>query len=77
MLEQNVSLEIDKTYAKLKVALAQKGCRITSYESPKRILVKQGSLWGMSPKTAKKNIEVNLTSVEARNSGKISLQHKS
>ena len=65
LLEQTVSLEIDQTYANLKAALFNKGCKIISEESPKRILVKQGSLWGMSPKTAKKTIEVNLASVDS------------
>ena len=32
-----------------------------SEEPPRQILVKQGSLWGISPKTAKKLLQFNLT----------------
>jgi hypothetical protein len=63
MREQTVSSEIDKAYADLKAALIQKDLRITFEEVPKRILVKQGSLWGLSPKTAKKTIDFNFVSV--------------
>ena len=65
MLEQTVNLEIDKTYADLKAALLAKGCKIISEEQPKQILVKQGSLWGMSPKTAKKIVEINFAPVDS------------
>ena len=60
MLERNVGIDIDKTYADLKAVLVEKGCRIISEEPPKQILVKQGSLWGMSPRSAKKKLKVIL-----------------
>ena len=63
MLERTVSLKIEEAYPKLKVALVEKGCKVTSEELPKQICFKQGSLWGISPKTAKKNIIVNLEPV--------------
>ena len=65
LLERTVNLEIDKAYADLKAVLLEKGCKIISEEPPKQILVKQGSLWGMSPKTAKKIIEVNFAPVDS------------
>jgi hypothetical protein len=65
LLKRTVSLEIDKAYADLKAVLLEKGCKIISEEPPKRILVKQGSLWGMSPRTAKKTIDVNFALVDS------------
>ena len=65
LLERTVSVEIDKAYADLKAALIEKGCKIISEEPPKQILVKQGSLWGISPKTAKKTLSVNLVPVDS------------
>lgn len=63
MLERTVGLEIDKTYVDLKAVLVEMGCRVIFEEPPKQILVKQGSLWGITPRTAKKTINYNLTSV--------------
>jgi len=66
LLKRTFSVEIDKSYTDLKASLAQQGCKIISEDPPKRILVKQGSLWGMSPATAKKTLDVTF---EAVNSG--------
>jgi hypothetical protein len=63
LIERTVSLKIEEAYPKLKVALVEKGCKVISEELPKQICFKQGSLWGISPKTAKKNIIVNLEPV--------------
>ena len=65
VLKRTVSLGIDKAYADVKAVLLEKGCKIISEEPPKQILVKQGSLWGMSPRTAKKTIAVNLVPVDS------------
>jgi hypothetical protein len=65
LLKRTVSLETDKAYADLKAVLLEKGCKIISEESPKQISVKQGSLWGMSPRTAKKTIDVNFAPVDS------------
>jgi len=65
LLERTVNLKIGEAYSDLKAALSSKGCKIISEESPNRISVKQGSLWGISPKTAKKTIEVNFTNVDS------------
>ena len=43
----------------MKAAFAAKGCKIISEESPNKMVLKQGSLWGMSPKTAKKKIALD------------------
>jgi hypothetical protein len=60
LLERTVNLKIEEAYPKLKAALVELGCKLISEESPKQICFKQGSLWGISPKTAKKTITVNL-----------------
>jgi hypothetical protein len=54
LLERTVGLDIEKAYAELKALLIEKGCRVTAEEAPSLIVVKQGSLWGISPRTAKK-----------------------
>jgi hypothetical protein len=66
LLERDVSLEIDRTYAVVKAAFESKDCKITSEKPPQQILIKQGSLWGTSPKTAKKIVEVNLERVDSK-----------
>ena len=60
MLEQTVNLEINEAYLKLKASLLEKGCRVVSEDAPKRLIVRQGSLWGISPKTAQKTLNYNL-----------------
>jgi hypothetical protein len=65
LLRRTFSVEIDKAYADLKASLAEKGCKIISEDSPKRILVRQGSLWGMSPATAKKTLDVTFEAVDS------------
>ena len=63
MFEQTVNLKIEETYPKLKYALAAKGYKVISEEPPKQISLKQGSLWGISPQTAKKIITIKLEPV--------------
>ncbi len=55
-----VGSKIEETYPKLKAALMANGCKVISEVQPIQIILKQGSLWGISPKTAKKTITVNL-----------------
>jgi hypothetical protein len=62
LLEQTVNLKIEDIYPKLKTILIKKGCNVIS-EEPTQICFKQGSLWGISPKTAKKTITVSLEPV--------------
>jgi hypothetical protein len=65
LLERTVGLEIGKAHAELKALLLQKGCRITAEEAPTLISVKQGSLWGISPRTAKKVVTYRLAPVDS------------
>ena len=62
MVEQTVNLAIDDAYSKLKANLAEKGCKTLSEAAPEQLVVKQGSLWGVMPKTAKKTLTCNLKS---------------
>jgi hypothetical protein len=65
LLDRTFSLEIDKAYADFKASLAEKGCKIISEDPPKHILVKQGSLWGVSPTTAKKTVDATFKAVDS------------
>jgi hypothetical protein len=65
LLKRTFSLGIDKAYADLKASLFEKGCKIISEEPPKHIVVKQGSLWGMSPATAKKTLDITFKAVDS------------
>ncbi len=64
MLERTVNLKIEEAYPKLKAVLVEKGCRVLSEEPPRQICFKQGSLWGISPKTAKKTVNANFEPVD-------------
>jgi len=55
-----VSLTVQETYEKIRTTLSNEKCRFLLEESPKQIVVKQGSLWGISPKTAKKTLKISL-----------------
>jgi hypothetical protein len=65
LLKRTFSLEINKAYANLKGSLAAKGCKTVSEDPPNRLLVKQGSMWGVSPATAKKDLEVTFAPVDS------------
>ena len=71
MLEQTVNLKATEAYDKLKSALLENGCKVLTEEAPKQIQVRQGSLWGIALKTAKKNITANLE--EAADATKITV----
>jgi hypothetical protein len=60
LVERTVGLEIEKVYEDLKALLLKKGCSIVAEEPPALISVKQGSLWGISPLTAKKVVNYRL-----------------
>jgi len=64
LLEHTVSLKIEEAYADLKAVLIKKDCKVLAEQPPTQIIVKQGSLWGISPKAAKKTININLASVD-------------
>jgi hypothetical protein len=59
MPERTLDLDVQQAYDKLKTSLTQKDCTVLSENAPNQLLVRQGSLWGIFPKTAKKTI--NLT----------------
>jgi hypothetical protein len=65
LIERTVSLEIAKAYAELKARLLEKNCKITAEEAPTLISVRQGSLWGITPATAKKNVHYRLAAAES------------
>jgi hypothetical protein len=62
LLERPLNLEIEKAYNAIKAVFTKKDCKIISEQLPNKILFKQGSLWGISPISAKKKIQVNLES---------------
>jgi hypothetical protein len=65
LLERTVSLGINEVYVDLKALLLRKGCKVVAEEPPTFISVKQGSLWGISPRTAKKVVGYSLSPVDS------------
>jgi hypothetical protein len=66
LLERVVNLKIEETYPKVKAALTAKDSKVISEEAPNQICFKQGSLWGISPKTAKKTIIIHFEQDDER-----------
>ena len=62
LVERIVGLDIEKTWMKLKTVLLESGCKIVSEQPPASVSVIQGSVWGISPKTAKKTVTFALSS---------------
>jgi hypothetical protein len=60
LLERTVSLKIEEAHTKLEASFVLNGCKVAAEESPKRLCLRQGSLWGLSPKSAKKTIVIQL-----------------
>lgn len=60
MPEAYLNTEITRAFNKLKLLLTQNECKIISEKPPTAIKVIHGSVWGMSPKTAKKEITFEL-----------------
>ena len=58
-------MPIDEAYVAFKGSLAGRGCKIISEDPPRHLIVKQGSLWGIDPKTAKKTVDVTFTPVDS------------
>jgi hypothetical protein len=65
LLEKSVGLKIETAHGKLKDFLLKNKCAIIAEEAPTHIVVKQGSLWGISPRTAKKKISYRLISQDS------------
>mgnify|MGYP005849313033 CR=1 FL=1 len=74
MPSRTVYLELQQAYDKLKTSLTQKDCTVISENAPNQLLVRQGSLWGIFPKTAKKTI--NLTVQAEGNKTKVVFSSK-
>jgi hypothetical protein len=54
LLERTVNLKVAEAYQTVKDLLLQKRCTILNEEPPNLLSVRQGSIWGSSPRTAKK-----------------------
>ncbi|MCX8153807.1 MAG: hypothetical protein N3E52_05175 [Candidatus Bathyarchaeota archaeon] len=65
MVEHNVDLEIEEAYALLKVLLLHNNCKVIAEKMPSAITVQHGSLWGISPKTAKKIVRFSLSQTDS------------
>jgi len=61
LAETVVSVGIDEAYAQLKMVLSQSNCVIKAEEAPRSLIAEQGSLWGVSPKSAKKTLRFQLS----------------
>jgi len=66
LFKRTYNLEIDKAYQDLRSSLTGKGCKIISEDPPRHIVAVQGSLWGMSPSTAKKIVDVIFKAADSR-----------
>jgi len=64
LFEENVVLGLSDTYVKLKASLLKNGCKILAEEIPTQISIVQGSVWGVSPRAAKKNMIFHLSESE-------------
>lgn len=60
MPQTTVNLTLEDSFTKVKAALTQRGATIVSEDAPQSLVAHQGSLWGISPKTAKKTIHITL-----------------
>jgi hypothetical protein len=58
--ERISSLKSENAYSEVKTIMLEKGCKIVSEEPPKHILIRHGSLWGISPKYAKKIVSYRI-----------------
>lgn len=65
LTEKTVLLPIEQSYIELKSILLKDKCRIIEEKPPQYILVKQGSLNGVLPKSAKKTVKFYLVPEEA------------
>jgi hypothetical protein len=65
LLKRILKLEIEKAYADVKAYLVLKGCKVVSEDAPKQLLVKQGSLWGILPETAKKTVDFTFVPINS------------
>jgi hypothetical protein len=64
LLERTINLTIEDATPKLKAAFIEKGCKVVSEEESRQICFKQGSLWGVLPKTAKKTVTLTFDPID-------------
>ncbi len=64
MTVQTIRMEPNEAFLKIKEELTKRGCKIISDNLPKQIIAKQGSIWGLSPKTAQKIVTIDLEKAE-------------
>jgi len=62
LFTRTFNLPPEDAYSKVNAILAQQRAKVVSEEAPKRICVKHGSIWGATPKSAKKTMELTFTS---------------
>ncbi len=60
MTETIVDREIERVYDRLKTHLSRAKCKIICEDAPNSVSVVQGSLWGITPKTAQKTVTFKL-----------------
>ncbi len=63
LLEKTVALKIEDAYSELKALLLKTGCRVIAEEPPVHIAVRQGSVWGVTTRSAKKEVRCRLSRV--------------
>jgi len=64
-LQKIVNLEIERTYVEFEAHLLKEKGRIVAKEPPTSICFEQGSIWGMTPRTAKKWMSYNFFSQDS------------
>jgi len=65
LVEQTLPVTNEKAYAKLKAILLENGCSVIAEEPSTFLKVRQGSLWGISPRAAKKVISCRFVPVDS------------
>jgi len=64
-LQKIVNLEVERAYVEFKAHLAKEKGRIVAEEPPTSICFEQGSIWGLTPRTAKKRMSYNFFSQDS------------
>jgi hypothetical protein len=64
LIQKTVNLKIDAAFVELKAELFNRNYKLVSEAQPNQLVVKQGSVWGLSPTSAQKVMTYNLTSID-------------
>jgi hypothetical protein len=67
LIECTFDLQIEKVFFELKSFLVKNSCRIIVEKSPTLITVVQGSIWGVFPRAAKKEMRYQISAANSRN----------